>query len=121
MTRSFEAAVAPYGPDVQALAFVARRTLTDLLPGATEIVDSAAAVVSYGYGTGYKGMICTLILSKAGVKLGIVNGAKLSDPDNVLEERGKAHKYIPLRTAEDLTRPAVHRLIAEARAHAEQL
>lgn len=116
MSRSFEELVEPYGRDVQALALAARRALTAMLPDATEMIDPSAAVVSYGYGTGYKGMVCTLILSKAGVKLGIVNGATLPDPDKILEGGGKTHKYVPLRNAEDLARPAVRRIVEEARA-----
>ena len=114
--RSFEVVTASYSSDVQALAAAARRTLLNLLPGAVETIDPSVAVVSYGYGAGYKGMVCTLILSKNGVKLGIVNGAKLPDPDKLLEGRGKSHKYVSLRTKEDLDRPALRRLIELARA-----
>jgi hypothetical protein len=59
-------------------------------------------------------MICTLLLSKSGVKLGFVNGAELPDPAGLLEGSGKKHKYIQLETPSDLDRPAVKQLIQAA-------
>jgi len=54
-------------------------------------------VVGYGYGPGYKGPVCTLILSKTGVKLGLPYAAALSDPDGLLEGTGKVHRFVQLR------------------------
>ena len=103
-----------YPPDVQAVVDKARRLLLKLLPIAEETVDSSAPVFSYGYGPGYRGMICTLILSKSGVKLGFVRGAELADPSGLLEGGGKKHKYIQLNTASDLNRPGIKHLIKAA-------
>jgi hypothetical protein len=47
------------------------------------------------------GIICTLVLSKSGVKVGFVNGAELADPTGLLEGSGKKHKYIQLKTVSD--------------------
>ena len=69
-SRSAEVILKSYSPEVQAEANNARRLLLKLLPGAEESVDPSAAVLSYGYDPGYRGMVCTLILSKSGVKLG---------------------------------------------------
>ena len=49
------------------------------LPQVEETIDPSAGVIGYGYGPGYKGLICTLILSQAGVKLGVTDGATLPD------------------------------------------
>ena len=115
-SRSPEQLLKSYSSDVQALADKARRLLLKLLPGAEESVDSSAPVMSYGYGPGYRGMICTLILSKSGVKMGFVRGAELADPSGLLEGSGKKHKYIQLNNASDLNRPGVKRLIKVAHA-----
>jgi hypothetical protein len=69
-----------YPESVQSTARAARRFVLAILPGATELVDNSAPVIGYGYGTGYRDMTCTLILSQRGVKLGLVGGADLSDP-----------------------------------------
>ena len=59
-------------------------------------------------------MVFTLILSKTGVKLGLVRGAELSDPNGLLEGSGKVHRYIQLRTEWDLDRAAVKQLVKAA-------
>ena len=89
MARTFEQISSSYPSDVQALARSARRLLLEVLSGATETVDPSVAVVSFGYGGGYKGMVCTLILSKSGVKLGLVGGARLRIPKAFSKAQGK--------------------------------
>jgi hypothetical protein len=118
--RNAEDVLASFPSDVQDLAREARRLLLKLLPGAEETVDPTAAVLSYGYGPGYRGMVCTLILSKSGVKVGFVGGASLADPNSLLEGSGKKHKYIQVHTASDLSRPGVKQLIKTAYAAWQQ-
>ena len=113
-SRSVEEIVKPYPPDVQALTHKARRLLLKLLPDVEESVDPSAAVLSYGYGPGYRGMVCTLILSKSGVKLGFVRGTELTDPSGLLAGSGKTHKYVELNSAPDPTDPDLKRLIKVA-------
>ena len=113
-SRSAEDVLQTCSPEAQVLADKARRLLLKLLPEAEETVDPTASVLSYGYGPGYRGMICTLLLSKSGVKIGFVNGATLPDPAGLLEGSGKKHKYIQLKTASDLNRPGVKQLIQAA-------
>jgi hypothetical protein len=115
-SRSPEQILSSYPAEVQALADKARRLLLKSLPGAEETTDPSTAVLSYGYGPGYRGMICTLILSKSGVKLGFVRGTELADPSRLLEGSGKKHKYIQLNSAPDLKRPGIKELIRVAHA-----
>jgi len=119
-SRSAEEVLESCSSEVQVLADQARRLLLKLLPAAEETVDPTAAVLSYGYGPGYRGMICTLLLSKSGVKIGFVNGAELPDPARLLEGSGKKHKYIQLKTASDLKRPGVKQLVEAAHAAWQQ-
>jgi hypothetical protein len=114
MARSFDEVSKSYSSDVQAIAARARTLITGLMPTAEETVDPTADIVSYGFGSGYRGMICTIIFSKGGVKLGLVGGAKLPDPERLLQGRGKTHKYVDLRTVADVSRPGVERLIKSA-------
>jgi hypothetical protein len=67
-----------------------------------------------------RGMVCTLILSKSGVKLGLVRGVELADPKGLLEGSGKVHKYVQLRKASDLNRPGVKGLVKAAHAAWQQ-
>ena len=103
-----------YPADVQALAYGARELIRRTLPDVEETVGESPAMISFGYGPGYKGMVCTLILSQTGVKLGLVRGSELPDPRGLLEGRGKVHKHVPLRAAEDLHQPGVKPLLTAA-------
>ena len=109
--RAVEKLLRSYPAEVQGLAQEARKRLFTWLPGAGESVDAGAAVLSYGYGPGYKGMVCTLILGKSGVKLGLVRGAALDDPERLLAGSGRVHRHIQLHSPSDLDRPGVRRLV----------
>ena len=104
--------LARYPPAVRTLATGARRLIKGQLPRVTESVDLTAGLLSYGYGPGYKGMVCTLILSKTGVKIGLVRGSELDDPHGLLAGTGKVHRYIAATSAADLDQPGVTDLIA---------
>lgn len=66
------------------------------------------------YGPGYKGLVCTLILSRIGVKLGVVRGSELPDPKHLLEGSGKVHRYVQLTSPADVKRPGLKTLVAAA-------
>ena len=72
-----ETFLAPYPPEVRDVALAAREFLRQALPGAAEELDESAKLFGYGYGPGYKGLVCTLLLSRTGVKLGIARGSEL--------------------------------------------
>ena len=111
---AFAELLSSYSKGVQDTARAARQLILGLIPGAIEVVDARTAVIGYGYGTGYKDMVCTLILSKGGVKLGLVGGASLPDPRKLLEGSGKVHRYIPLGRPADLRRPGLRPLLHAA-------
>jgi len=103
--------LARYPDDVQALALEATRLIRRLLPGVEQHADPAAGLIAFGYGPGYRGMVCTLLLSKTGVKVGLVRGSELDDPRGLLAGSGKVHRYIQMKSAADLRRPGVSALI----------
>lgn len=103
-----------YNETVATLGYGLRSFLLDLLPGITETPDIPAKIIGYGYSNGYKDMICTIIPSKKGIKLGLAYGANLPDPDRLLQGSGKVHKYIPLQTIADFDNKAVRQLLQEA-------
>jgi hypothetical protein len=84
------------------------------LPDAREELDRPGRVVGYSYGPGYAGLVCTIILSKTGVKLGIVGGAQMADPTGLLEGTGKQHRYIAFAQTSDFERPGVRDLLHAA-------
>ena len=112
--RTLADLLAQYPDDVQELARGTRRLLLKLLPAAEESVDSSGPYVFYGYGPGYKGIVCNIILSRQGVKLGIANGVDLDDPMRLLEGKGKRHRHIVLEQPSDLRRPGIEPLVRSA-------
>lgn len=103
-----------YPAAVHDVAVELRDLIRDVLPEARETLDRPARIVGYGFGPGYADMICTIIPSKTGVKLGIVNGATLSDPHHLLEGSGKKNKYVALETGADLKQPGLRPLLKAA-------
>ena len=103
-----------YPASTQALIGLARATLLAAFPNATESVDAKARVLGYGYGSGYKDTVATLILSKTGVKIGVPFGARLADPAGLLTGQGKVHRHIPIETEEQLKSRALESLLRSA-------
>ena len=83
-----------YPPAVQQTAQKLRKIIGATIPSLREELDPTDRVIGYGLGPGYSGLICTIILSQKGVKLGIVRGAELADPRHLLEGAGKLHRYV---------------------------
>ena len=94
--RQVDDFLARYPERVKDTARAARSLLESVLPDATESVDESAKLIGFGYGPGYKGVVCTLILSQNGVKLGIVRGAELPDPLHLLTGAGTVHRSRPV-------------------------
>ena len=113
--RTFEGLVATYPPAVQDLARQARGFILEAMGGdAQESIDASGPYAFYGFAPGYKGLVCSLILSKKGVKLGIANAATLDDPQKLLQGAGKVHRHIPLETSADLRISGVKALVKSA-------
>ena|SRR6185436_165174 len=106
--------LASYPTQVRALVQAARDFLAAALAGSEETLDESAKVIGYGYRPGYKGLVCTLILSKTGAKIGIAHGASLPDPKHLMQGKGKVHRHVPLRTTADLKQPGLIPLLKEA-------
>lgn len=79
-----------------------------------EEFDQTAKLISYNYGAGYKNVICVILLSKKGVKLGFNHGCDLHDPHKMLQGSGKVHRYVIINSLEDIENDFLKELIADA-------
>ena len=113
-TRTPAQLLAAYPEHIRSLAEETRQFVRRALPHVNESADATAPLLAYIYAPGYRGMVATIILSKAGVKLGIVEGARLPDPRSLLEGSGKLHRYVQLKTAADLRGPGISALLTGA-------
>lgn len=72
--KKIDGFLSSYSEDVFSNALQLRKVLIGNLPGITEQIDIPAKMIAYCYGQKYAEMICTIIPSKKGVKLGFYNG-----------------------------------------------
>ncbi|SFK31778.1 DUF1801 domain-containing protein [Proteiniphilum acetatigenes] len=59
-------------------------------------------------------MVCTLIPSQKGLKLGFYKGTDLSDPENLLKGNGKLSRYVDIKAEYDINPVALAALLKEA-------
>jgi hypothetical protein len=95
-------------------ALALREVLFANLPGVTEQIDVPAKMIAYCYGQKYAEMICTIIPSRKGLKLGFYKGADLPDPDRLLEGTGKISRYVDIKSTEQINSSALKNLIVSA-------
>ena len=84
------------------------------LKGINEEVDATANIISFNYGKGYKNIICVILLSKKGIKLGFYKGSELPDPEKLLTGTGKVHRFVEIKSVRDINNPALKHLLKEA-------
>ena len=96
-----EQLLAKYPEEVSTLFIAAQSILLTELPGIIEMPDASANVIGYGYSNKYNDMICTIILSKKGIKIGFNRGSELPDPKKILAGTGKVHKYVQINSVAD--------------------
>jgi hypothetical protein len=104
-----------YPEEVQLMTENARELIKSVLPGINEEADFPAKMLAYGFGAGYKHMICTIILSKKGIKIGFYKGTELPDPKGLLEGTGKVHRYVQVLSVSDVNTAGIKNLLKEAK------
>ena len=60
------------------------------------------------------GPLCVFVIQKEHVTLAFLRGTLLSDPEGILEGKGKGVRNLKLRTPENVKQPALKRLIEDA-------
>jgi hypothetical protein len=109
-----------FTPEVAAVGRGALARLERRLPGAEVLVYDAfnALAIGLGVGGGRKGLFLHLPLYPRWVNLGFHLGARLDDPDGLLEGAGSSIRHIRLSAPEDVAQPGIDRLIGLAAAQA---
>ena len=103
-----------YEEKIAGLALKLRNFILQELIDIIELPDNSANIIGYGYGKGYKDMICTILLSKKGVKLGFYKGSELPDPEKLLTGTGKVHRFAEIKTEQAISSPELKNLLTEA-------
>jgi hypothetical protein len=113
-TDQVDDVLAPFPSEVRALALQLRHYVLTIVPAAAEMADPTARIIGYGFGTGYRDLICTIMPTRTGVNLGIARAMELPDPEGLLEGTGKLHRHIKFKQPGDLKRSGVRQLLVAA-------
>ena len=95
-------------------ALILREVLLKNLPEISEQIYLPAKMIAYCYGKKYTELICVIIPSKKGLKLGFNRGVMIDDPDNLLEGTGKISRYVQIKSSEQITSVSLKKLLASA-------
>ncbi len=104
-----------YGRPISGLALALREIILDEAPDASESVYQLYTVaVWFGFSGKMKDMFCYITTHEKHVNLGFPQGARLPDPNRVLEGEGKLMRHIKFADERELERPFVRRYIQAA-------
>ena len=86
------------------------------LPTANELVYDNYQFLAIGYCPNERpsDAIVSLAISPKGVSLCLIHGAKLPDPDGIMQGEGKQTRFVRLASANTLSEPAMRRIIDAA-------
>jgi DNA transformation protein len=107
----------PFPPPVRALANRLRVLVKRAAPSLREAAYPGWKAVGYRHDEA--GYLCGVFPAADSVRLIFEHGARLDDPDGLLEGRGKVRqvRYVTIRTASDIRVRALTRLVRAALAH----
>ena len=105
-------------PQILAIAVELQSLVLRIFPAAETTFDGENA--GYGFGSRYKDLVFVITPHRQRINLGIVNGASLEDPHGLMEGKGKVHRHVKLRKAEDVSDPNLEDLMEKALVAAEE-
>jgi hypothetical protein len=114
MQKNIEQFLSNYMEEVFANSLKLRTVLLNQLPNITEQLDVPAKMIGYCYGQEYVDLICVIIPSKKGLKLGFNRGVELPDPEKLLQGKGKISRYVVIENEKQIQSAALKKLIKEA-------
>jgi hypothetical protein len=118
MINGFDEIVSSVSPQARHLAEQARTLIQSVYPGVVEVPWPKQRVI--GYGVGPKKMsehFCYISVSKNHINLGFMYGAELPDPEGLLEGEGKLLRHVRITQPEQLSNPALRKLVQVASVH----
>jgi len=99
------------------LLVAARKMVLEEIGPCYELISPIKTLIALIYSSTEKPMkdqICSLIVYRQHVNLMFTRGVDMDDPHALLEGSGKAIRHVKLRTVDDLTKPGLDALMAQA-------
>jgi hypothetical protein len=114
--RQLKSFLAKFEPSVAASARAALAQLRKKLPGAVELLYDNYNALAIGFGPSEKSSeaIFSIVVYPRWVSFFFLHGAKLPDPDRLLQGSGTQVRHIVLSDRTILEQPAVKKLMASA-------
>jgi hypothetical protein len=107
--KAIDAYVQRRNPALKDVVSAVRRLVKQAVPAAAEAINPWGVPVFELNST-----LCFLMVGKSHVTLGFANGAKLSDPAQLLEGTGKNIRHVKLKKPEQVSDPNLRNLLVEA-------
>jgi hypothetical protein len=120
--QAFKRITSKSSKEMHSVAQQLRSLVYEVFPQAVEVPWEKQRII--GYGVGEKKMsehFCYIAPQKAHVNLGFYYGAKLKDPNNLLEGTGKLLRHIKVRSLEEIQKPELRELVIQALAYLPRL
>jgi len=112
--KQIDAFLSQYDEQVFGKALKLRQIIFANLPDIIEQIDIPAKMIAYCYGQKYSELICVIIPSKKGLKLGFNRGTELPDPNNLLEGTGTISRYVVIKSDDQIKSKALNKLLENA-------
>lgn len=114
----FEKKFPASNPEILELAAELQDVINSIFPSA--VISEDKDNIGYGFGSGYKDLVFVISPFKEHVNLGIVNGASLDDPLNLMSGKGKVHRHVKVKQCEQVNSPELRFLMQQALRIAQQ-
>jgi hypothetical protein len=114
LDEKIEKFLSHYDDIVYSNALNLREVLFANLPDIIEQIDVSAKMIAYCYGQKYSELVCVIIPSKKGLKLGFNRGNELPDPKKLLQGTGKISRYIEIKSEKEIKSAALKKLIVHS-------
>jgi hypothetical protein len=115
-TRQLDGFIARFPPPVAKLTKAVLKRMRERLPGAVELIYDKANALAIGFGPDERAsnIINSIAVYSNWINLYFFEGDSLPDPERLLKGSGTMVRYIRITSIDDLDRPAVKKLMAEA-------
>lgn len=102
-------------PAIQQLADQARQLVLTAHPQAHQEIETCwGGYLLFKQVAGAGNTVCWISLHKKHVSLGFSMGSEMTDPEGLLEGKGKRQRHVKVKTPQDLENPALRALLEQA-------
>jgi hypothetical protein len=104
-----------FDPAIRELALDARELVLKVLaPSNESVLDVYVLAINFGFSEKMKDQVVSIGVYTKHINLGFYWGARMEDPEGVLQGAGKQMRHIPIKSAADLGSPVIRDYLLRA-------